>query len=159
MLLLLVQIVGFEVVEVIVDVQNCLQRLQEYNTSLQQYNSKLQSELNQTNEIFKNVEKEKVVVLENLSSLRGHCTSLQDQLTTTKETNNETMKLKEVLESEIGCLRLDLQQVRDERERLLPQVQNLLAEVSKYKDWTGKLATGFQGHCVNNIYWKSISTP
>ncbi|KAK1424271.1 hypothetical protein QVD17_19596 [Tagetes erecta] len=46
------------------------------------------------------------------------------------------MKLKEVLESEVGCLRWDLQQVRDERERLLPQVQNLSAEVSKYKEWT-----------------------
>ncbi|KAK1441341.1 hypothetical protein QVD17_07189 [Tagetes erecta] len=57
-----------------------------------------------------------------------------------KETNNETMKLKEVLESEVGYLRLDLQQVRDERERLLPQVQKLSAEVSKYKEWTGKSA-------------------
>lgn len=59
-------------------------RLQEYNTSLQQYNSKLQSELNQTNEILKNVEKEKVAMLENVSNLRGHCTSLQDQLNATK---------------------------------------------------------------------------
>lgn len=59
-------------------------RLQEYNTSLQQYNSKLQSELHQTNEILKNAEKEKVAVLENISSLRGQCASLQEQLTATK---------------------------------------------------------------------------
>ncbi|KAF5814947.1 putative minus-end-directed kinesin ATPase [Helianthus annuus] len=117
-------------------------RLQEYNTSLQQYNSKLQAELNQTNEILKNVEKEKVAVLENLSNLRGYCTSLQDQLTATKvgESNDEAMKLKDALASEVGCLRLDLQQVRDERDRQLSHVQELSAEVLKYKELTGKSA-------------------
>lgn len=59
-------------------------RLQEYNTSLQQYNSKLQSELATTNETLKRVEKEKAAVVENLSTLRGHYTSLQDQLTTSR---------------------------------------------------------------------------
>lgn len=55
-------------------------RLQEYNTSLQQYNSKLQSELATTNDALKRVEKEKAAVVENLSTLRGHYTSLQEQL-------------------------------------------------------------------------------
>lgn len=59
-------------------------RLQEYNTSLQQYNSKLQSELATTNETLKRVEKEKAAVVENLSTLRGHYNSLQDQLTSTR---------------------------------------------------------------------------
>lgn len=59
-------------------------RLQEYNTSLQQYNSKLQSELAATNETLKRVEKEKNAVLENLSTLRGHYTSLQEQLTSSR---------------------------------------------------------------------------
>nr|XP_043628795.1 kinesin-like protein KIN-14N [Erigeron canadensis] len=124
----------------IISLNDMYKRLQEYNTSLQQYNSKLQSELNQTNEILKNVEKEKVAVLENLSNLKGHCTSLQDQLTATKESSNETMKLKEALASEVGCLRLDLQQVRDDRDRQLSLVEELSAEVLKYKEWTGKSA-------------------
>ncbi|KAJ0801793.1 putative minus-end-directed kinesin ATPase [Helianthus annuus] len=124
----------------ILSLNDMYKRLQEYNTSLQQYNSKLQAELNQTNEILKNVEKEKVAVLENLSNLRGYCTSLQDQLTATKESNDEAMKLKDALASEVGCLRLDLQQVRDERDRQLSHVQELSAEVLKYKELTGKSA-------------------
>lgn len=59
-------------------------RLQEYNTSLQQYNSRLQSELAATNEMLKRVEKEKAAVVENLSTLRGHYTSLQEQLTSSR---------------------------------------------------------------------------
>ncbi|KAM0028982.1 putative minus-end-directed kinesin ATPase [Helianthus debilis subsp. tardiflorus] len=124
----------------ILSLNDMYKRLQEYNTSLQQYNSKLQAELNQTNEILKNVEKEKVAVLENLSNLRGYCTSLQDQLTATKESNDEAMKLKDALASEVGCLRLDLQQVRDERDRQLSHVQELSVEVLKYKELTGKSA-------------------
>ncbi|KAJ0816863.1 hypothetical protein HanLR1_Chr00c0494g0754001 [Helianthus annuus] len=124
----------------ILSLNDMYKRLQEYNTSLQQYNSKLQAELNQTNEILKNVEKEKVAVLENLRNLRGYCTSLQDQLTATKESNDEAMKLKDALASEVGCLRLDLQQVRDERDRQLSHVQELSAEVLKYKELTGKSA-------------------
>ncbi|KAJ0603866.1 hypothetical protein HanHA300_Chr02g0043091 [Helianthus annuus] len=124
----------------ILSLNDMYKRLQEYNTSLQQYNSKLQAELNQTNEILKNVEKEKVAVLENLSNLRGYCTSLQDQLTATKESNDEAMKLKDALASEVGCLRLELQQVRDERDRQLSHVQELSAEVLKYKELTGKSA-------------------
>ena len=50
------------------------------------------------------------------------------------------MKLKEALSSEVGCMRLDLQQVRDDRDRKLLQVQDLSAEVLKYKEWTGKSA-------------------
>lgn len=59
-------------------------RLQEYNTSLQQYNSRLQSELHETNETLKHVEKEKAAVVENLSTLRGHYSSLQEQLATSR---------------------------------------------------------------------------
>lgn len=59
-------------------------RLQEYNTSLQQYNSKLQAELASTNETLKRVEKEKASVVENLSTLRGHYNSMQDQLTSSR---------------------------------------------------------------------------
>lgn len=55
-------------------------RLQEYNQSLQQYNGRLQTELETANESLKRVEKEKLTIVENLSNLRGHYSSLQDQL-------------------------------------------------------------------------------
>lgn len=113
-------------------------RLQEYNTSLQDYNSKLQKELATTSETLKRVEKEKSAVVENLSNLRGHHNSLQDQLATSRASQDEAMKQKEALLSEVGCLREDLQQVRDDRDRQLSQVLALTSEVVKYKECTGK---------------------
>ncbi|KAK4484414.1 hypothetical protein RD792_006993, partial [Penstemon davidsonii] len=120
-------------------------RLQEYNTSLQQYNSRLQSELHATNETLKRVETEKAAVVENLSTLRGHYTSLQEQLTSSRTLQDEAMKQKEALGSEVACLRGDLQQVRDDRDRQLSQVQSLSAEVEKYKEHTGKSAAMIDG--------------
>ncbi|KAH6834801.1 kinesin 1 [Perilla frutescens var. hirtella] len=115
-------------------------RLQEYNTSLQQYNSRLQSELHETNETLKHVEKEKTAVVENLSTLRGHYSSLQEQLTTSRALQNEAVKQKETLASEVTSLRGDLQQIRDDRDRQLFQVQALSTELVKYKDCAGKSA-------------------
>ncbi|PSS16235.1 Kinesin-like protein [Actinidia chinensis var. chinensis] len=113
-------------------------RLQEYNTSLQQYNSKLQSELATTNETIKRVEKEKAAVVENLSTIRGHYNSLQDQLTSSRASQDEAMKQKEALGNEVGCLRGDLQQIREDRDCQLLQVQALTAEMIKYKECSGK---------------------
>ncbi|XAR56635.1 Minus-end-directed kinesin ATPase [Bertholletia excelsa] len=113
-------------------------RLQEYNTSLQQYNSKLQSELASTNETLKRVEKEKAAVVENLSTLRGHYNSLQDQLTLSRASQEEATKQKEALQNEVGCVKGDLQQVREDRDRQLSQVKVLTAEVEKFKECTGK---------------------
>lgn len=124
----------------IISLNDMYKRLQEYNTSLQQYNSKLQTELNQTSETLKNVEREKAALTENLSNLRGYHDAQQDQLTNTKASLEETMKLKDGLVSEVGCLRGDLQQVRDDRDRQLALVQDLSAEVSQYKECTGKSA-------------------
>ncbi|KAJ6738040.1 KINESIN-LIKE PROTEIN KLP-3, partial [Salix koriyanagi] len=61
-------------------VDDMYKRLQEYNLSLQQYNSKLHSELEVARESLKRVEKEKSIIVENHSTLRGHYSSLQDQL-------------------------------------------------------------------------------
>lgn len=44
------------------------------------------------------------------------------------------MKLKDALVHEVACLRVELQQVRDDRDRQLSQVQVLSAEVVKYKE-------------------------
>ena len=59
-------------------------RLQEYNTSLQQYNSRLQADLQAANVTLQRLEKEKSAIVENLSTLRGHHASLQDQLTSSR---------------------------------------------------------------------------
>ncbi|KAL6990853.1 hypothetical protein U1Q18_008976 [Sarracenia purpurea var. burkii] len=113
-------------------------RLQEYNASLQQYNSKLQTDLAITNESLKRVENEKTTIVQNLSTLRIHYSSLQDQLTSSRASQDEAVKQKETLSNEVGCLRGELQQVREDRDRQLIQVQALTAEMLKYKESTGK---------------------
>ncbi|XP_042030794.1 kinesin-like protein KIN-14N [Salvia splendens] len=113
-------------------------RLQEYNTSLQQYNSRLQSELHETNETLKHVEKEKAAVVENLSTLRGHVSSLQEQLATSRDSQNEAIKQKEALATEVTSLKGDLLQIRDDRDRQLFQVQALSTEVVKLKECAGE---------------------
>nr|XP_043621864.1 kinesin-like protein KIN-14N [Erigeron canadensis] len=124
----------------IVSLNDMYKRLQEYNSSLQQYNSKLQTELNQTSETLGKVEREKAAIMEKLSKLRGYHDSQQDQLASTKASLEESMKLKDALASEVGCLRGDLHLVREDRDRQLILVQDLTAEVLQYKECTGKSA-------------------
>lgn len=59
-------------------------RLQEFNTSLHQWNTRLQSDLETTNQTLKRVQEEKAAVVENLSTLRGHYTSVQEQLSVSR---------------------------------------------------------------------------
>ncbi|KAJ8422539.1 hypothetical protein Cgig2_032172 [Carnegiea gigantea] len=113
-------------------------RLQEYNTSLQQYNSRLQADLQAANVTLQRVEKEKSAIVENLSTLRGHHASLQDQLTSSRASQDELTKQKEVLVTELNCLRGELQQVREDRDRLHLQVYLLISEIERYKESTGK---------------------
>ncbi|KAK6917386.1 Spindle pole body-associated protein Vik1/Cik1, microtubule binding domain [Dillenia turbinata] len=115
--------------------------LQEYNKSLQQYNSKLQTDLGVANETGKRIEKEKAVIVENLSGLRGHCNSLQEQLNLCKASQGEVLKQKETLVKEVGCLREELQRVRDDRDSQVLQLQALTDEVKKYKESIGKSFT------------------
>ncbi|XVE51197.1 hypothetical protein DITRI_Ditri02bG0020300 [Diplodiscus trichospermus] len=60
---------------------NTNKRLQEYNLSLHEYNSNLITDLRTFRESLKRVEQEKLTIVENLSTLRGHCSLLQEQLT------------------------------------------------------------------------------
>ncbi|KAK9070602.1 hypothetical protein SSX86_011004 [Deinandra increscens subsp. villosa] len=124
----------------ILSLNDMYKRLQEYNTSLQQYNSKLQTELNQTSETLNKVEREKAAFMENLSNLRGYHESQQDQLVSTKASLEESLKLKDALASEVGCLRGDLHQVREDRDRQLLLVEDLTTQVVQYKECTGKSA-------------------
>lgn len=48
------------------------------------------------------------------------------------------MKLKEELRKEVSCLRIELQQVRDDRDHLSTQAQSLTFEVENYRELTKK---------------------
>ena len=147
-------------------------RAQEYNKSLQQYNSKLQTDLEITSESLKRVEMEKLTIVENLGTLRGHNKALQDQLTSLKvislwhmfltfvsffgyflcphlkyllcfggfvqASHEDGVKQKETLVNELKCLRGELQQVREDRDRQVAQVQALTADLEKHKEFSVK---------------------
>ncbi|KAJ6724344.1 KINESIN-LIKE PROTEIN KLP-3 [Salix viminalis] len=125
----------------ITSVNDMYKLLQEYNSSLQLYNSKLQTDLDTAHENVKRGEKEKAAIVENLCTLRGQFTSLQDQfnsckvlpmrmmMAVLKATVDEGVKQKDALVNEIASLRAELQQVSEDRESLLLQVQTLTAEV------------------------------
>ncbi|KAG5246856.1 hypothetical protein OIU77_021934 [Salix suchowensis] len=119
-------------------VDDMYKRLQEYNLSLQQYNSKLHSELEVARESLKRVEKEKSIIVENHSTLRGHYSSLQDQLNSARTAQDEALTQKDTLANEVKCLRGELQQVREDRDRQIAQVQVLTSDVAKYKESTGE---------------------
>ncbi|KAG4960571.1 Kinesin-like protein KIN-14C [Glycine soja] len=118
--------------------EDLYKRSQEYNMSLQQYNSRLQSDLEITNEAHKRLEMEKATIVENLSNVRGHNKALQDQLASLKASQDEAAKQKEMLTNELKCLREELKQIRDDRDRQQLQVQTLMGDVEKYKEYTGK---------------------
>ncbi|XP_022140187.1 kinesin-like protein KIN-14C [Momordica charantia] len=118
--------------------EDLYKRAQEYNISLQQYNSKLQADLDTTSESLKRVGMEKMTVVENLSTLRGHNKTLQEQLRSLKASLEEAVKQKDTLTNDIKCLREELQQVRNDRDRLTNQVLALTAEVEKLKEVSGK---------------------
>ncbi|KAL2924773.1 Kinesin-like protein KIN-14C [Bienertia sinuspersici] len=122
----------------VVSVNDMYKRLQEYNTSLQQYNSRLQTDLATANATLQRVEKEKSTIVENLGTLRGHYASLQEQLTSSRASQDEVAKQKETLMNEVNCLRGELQQVREDRDRLNSQLNVLTGEIEKYKENTGK---------------------
>ncbi|XP_009794105.1 kinesin-like protein KIN-14C [Nicotiana tabacum] len=122
--------------------------LQEYNRSLQDYNSTLQKDLGTVNETLKRMETQKAAVVENLSTLRGHYTSLQEQITSSRALQDEAVKQKEALASEVGFLRGDLQKMRDDRDQQSLQVQVLTAEVIKYKECTGKSVAELDGMTI-----------
>ncbi|XP_077253991.1 kinesin-like protein KIN-14D [Tasmannia lanceolata] len=113
-------------------------RLQEYNTSLQQYNSKLQMDGTSAAETISRLQKEKTAMMETLSNLRGHNALLQEQLASSRASQQEAAKQKELLTNEVGCLRGELQQVRDDRDLRHAQVHTLKADLDRYTECTGK---------------------
>ncbi|KAH9803277.1 kinesin-like protein KIN-14N [Citrus sinensis] len=118
----------------IASINDMYKLLQEYNSSLQHYNTKLQKDIDAAHESIKRGEKEKSAIVENLSTLRGQYKSLQEQLSTYKASQDEAMRQKDALVHEVASMRVELQQVRDDRDHQLSQVQALTAEVIKHKE-------------------------
>ncbi|XVE50512.1 hypothetical protein DITRI_Ditri01bG0168100 [Diplodiscus trichospermus] len=118
----------------IASINDMYKLLQEYNSSLQLYNSKLQTDLDTAHETIKRGEKERSSIVENLHNLRGQHKSLQDQLTSSIASRDEAMKQKDALLNEVACLRMELQQIKDDRDHYQQQVQSLAADISKYKE-------------------------
>ncbi|PWA91202.1 kinesin 1 [Artemisia annua] len=117
--------------------EDMYKRLQEYNTSLQQYNTKLQNDLKSATDSNIQVEREKAVILENHSTLRGHYNMLQTEFTSAKDSRDEAFKQREAAVKEVGILRGELQQVREDRERQLLLVQELTSELARFKENIG----------------------
>ncbi|XP_010539269.1 PREDICTED: kinesin-like protein KIN-14N [Tarenaya hassleriana] len=108
--------------------------LQEYNSSLQLYNSKLQGDLDEAHEAIKRGEKERTAIVENIGNIKGQYKALQDQLAASKASQDEITKQKGELVNEIACLKVEIQQVKDDRDRQIMEVKNLQAEAAKHSD-------------------------
>lgn len=56
----------------------------------------------------------------------------------TQTAQEEAVQQKEALLKEVGCLRGELQQVREDRDRQVTQVQTLKAEIERSRESKGK---------------------
>ncbi|KAE8732180.1 Kinesin 3 isoform 2 [Hibiscus syriacus] len=118
----------------IASINDMYKLLQDCNSSLRLYNSKLQTDLTAANETIKREEKERLNMVENLHTLRCQHKSLQDQLTSSIASQEGAMKEKDALMKEVACLRMELHQIKDDRDQYQQQEQSLAVEVSNYKE-------------------------
>ncbi|PKA62200.1 Kinesin-5 [Apostasia shenzhenica] len=119
-------------------VQDTNKRLQEYNTSLQQYNSKLQADSTKNADTISKLQKEKSAMMETLTGMKDQINLLKSQLDSSRSSQNEAIKQTEEFKKEVGFLRNELQQVREDRDHQLANVQSLNVELANYKELTGK---------------------
>ncbi|KAG0471378.1 hypothetical protein HPP92_015924 [Vanilla planifolia] len=119
-------------------VQETNKRLQEYNTSLQHYNSNLQADAVKNGDAISKLQKDKNAMLETITGLKDQISLLRNQLNAIRSSQQEAIKQKEELKKEAGCLRSELQQVRDDRDYQLSRVQLMTDELNKYKEVNGK---------------------
>ncbi|GJY58034.1 kinesin-like protein KIN-14C, partial [Tanacetum coccineum] len=113
--------------------EDMYKRLQEYNTSLQQYNTKLQNDLKSATDSNLQVEREKAVILENHSTLRGHYNMLQTEFTSAKDSRDEAFKQREAAVKEVGILRGELQRERTVNVYKLSIKSSALEETCSYQ--------------------------
>ncbi|KAL6651976.1 hypothetical protein ACP70R_010901 [Stipagrostis hirtigluma subsp. patula] len=118
--------------------QDTNKRLQEYNASLQQYNSNLQADASTNGETISRLQKEKNTMMETMTTLRECNSSMNNQLESSRASQQEAIRVKEELRKELECLRAELKQVRDDRDNSLAQLNSLRIEVVNYKEQIGK---------------------
>uniref|UniRef100_A0A0E0KVL7 Kinesin-like protein n=1 Tax=Oryza punctata TaxID=4537 RepID=A0A0E0KVL7_ORYPU len=119
-------------------VQDTNKRLQEYNTSLQQYNSNLQADASKSGDIISKLQKEKSAMMETMASLKDFNNSMKNQLDSSRTSQQEAIRMKEELMKEVDCLRIELHQIREDRDQSVSQVNTLSAELANYKELAGK---------------------
>eukprot|EP00250_Pteridium_aquilinum_P010308 c19286_g1_i1 orf=318-2759(+) len=122
----------------VASLQDINRRLQEYNTSLQMYNSKLQTDAASAAEAMSKIQKEKSIMMETLSNLRGNSVALQEQLSQAKVSAQEGAKQRKLLMDEEEKLRAELQRVVDDVKQKAEQLELYAAENARYKVCTGK---------------------
>uniref|UniRef100_A0A0D9ZR59 Kinesin-like protein n=1 Tax=Oryza glumipatula TaxID=40148 RepID=A0A0D9ZR59_9ORYZ len=119
-------------------VQDTNKRLQEYNTSLQQYNSNLQADASKSGDIISKLQKEKSAMMETMASLKDLNNSMKNHLVSSRTSQQEAIRMKEQLMKEVDCLRIELHQIREDRDQSVSQVNTLSAELANYKELAGK---------------------
>uniref|UniRef100_A0A0E0H6C5 Kinesin-like protein n=1 Tax=Oryza nivara TaxID=4536 RepID=A0A0E0H6C5_ORYNI len=119
-------------------VQDTNKRLQEYNTSLQQYNSNLQADASKSGDIISKLQKEKSAMMETMASLKDLNNSMKNHLDSSRTSQQEAIRMKEQLMKEVDCLRIELHQIREDRDQSVSQVNTLSAELANYKELAGK---------------------
>uniref|UniRef100_A0A0E0DIQ6 Kinesin-like protein n=1 Tax=Oryza meridionalis TaxID=40149 RepID=A0A0E0DIQ6_9ORYZ len=119
-------------------VQDTNKRLQEYNTSLQQYNSNLQADASKSGDIISKLQKEKSAMMETMASLKDLNNSMKNHLDSSRTSQQEAIRMKEELMKEVDCLRIELHQIREDRDQSVSQVNTLSAELANYKELAGK---------------------
>ncbi|MCO5571610.1 hypothetical protein L7F22_025356 [Adiantum nelumboides] len=124
----------------VASLQDINKRLQEYNTSLQMYNSKLQTDAAASAEAMSKIQKEKSVMMETLSSLRGNYVALQEQLNQAKVSIQEGATQRKLLTDEEEKLRAELQHALESMKQQAEQLEMLAADNARYKECTGKSA-------------------
>ncbi|XP_050218100.1 kinesin-like protein KIN-14N isoform X2 [Mercurialis annua] len=139
----------------ITSVNDMYKLLQEYNSSLQLYNTKLQTDLDSAQENLKHGEKDRASIMENLSNLRGQHQSLQDQYTSCKESLDEVAKKKDALVHEVASLRIELHQARNDRDKHLSQVEELVTKVVNCEELAAK-SNELEERCLSQS--KQLST-
>ncbi|XP_043689959.1 kinesin-like protein KIN-14C isoform X2 [Telopea speciosissima] len=126
---------------------NSHRREKDARVSAESAQASLSNELKKTREELSSANQKISAVNEMYKRLQEYNTSLQQynsKLQTevasaySRASQEEAIKQKEALVNEVGSLRGELQQVRDDRDRQLLQVQTLSVEVVKYQESTGK---------------------
>ncbi|MCO5572766.1 hypothetical protein L7F22_026525 [Adiantum nelumboides] len=127
--------------EKVKSLQDINKRLSEYNTSLQDYNSKLQNDASSAAQENIKTQQEKLAILETLSAIRGSAAALQTQLDSAKLAAEEENKQKTLLHNDLDRIRTELQQCHEERHQYQIQIQTLIEENTRFREFTGRSAS------------------